>query len=57
MKQLLIELKCNKTAAAEYFGVSRGTIYSWFKDTPRHVEAHLEMLVSIQREINALRGK
>ena len=57
MEQLLRELGCNKKAAAEYFGVSRTTIYSWFKDMPDHVRVHLELLVSIKREIDSLRGK
>jgi len=58
MRQLLSDLKCNKTRASEYFGVSRGTIYKWLAGSaPAHVINHLELLVSFQRRINELRGK
>jgi len=57
MEQLLRELGISKKRAAEYFGVSRGTIYAWFKSEPTHVMVYLYGLVKVHREIMKMRGK
>jgi len=57
MEQLLRELGISKKRAAEHFGVSRGTIYAWFKSEPKHVMVYLSVLVNVQREIVKMRGK
>lgn len=57
MEQILRELGVTKANAARYFGVSRNTIYAWFKSEPVHVMRYLEGVVKVHREIMKMRGK